>query len=85
MGLALFDKTDPARCILRGDDWIFGPEAHYELSGNVPNVVFPCGATVGDDGDTLRVYYGGADTCIALAKGSIQELLAWLKAHGTPA
>jgi hypothetical protein len=44
--------------------------------------VFPCGVTVADDGDTLHMYYGGADSCIALATASIRELLDWLRAHG---
>jgi predicted GH43/DUF377 family glycosyl hydrolase len=30
------------------------------------------------EGDTLRVYYGAADSCIALATASVREVLAWL-------
>ncbi len=82
LGAALFALDDPGRCLLRGDPWLFGPEAPYERAGDVGNVAFPCGFTVGDDGDTLRLYYGAADTCIALATGSIRELLAWLDVHG---
>jgi predicted GH43/DUF377 family glycosyl hydrolase len=36
--------------------------------------------TIGSDGDSLDVYYGAADTSIALATGSITELLRWLDA-----
>jgi predicted GH43/DUF377 family glycosyl hydrolase len=68
---------------LRGDEWIFGPEAAYETKGDVANVTFPCGYTIGPDGDTINLYYGAADTCIALATGSIRELLAWLDVRGT--
>jgi predicted GH43/DUF377 family glycosyl hydrolase len=82
VGLALFDLEDPTRCLLRGDDWVFGPETSYEQHGDVGDVTFPCGATVADDGDTLNVYYGGADSCVALATASIRELLAWLDRHG---
>lgn len=82
LGLALFDLEDPARCILRGDRWIFGPEALYEREGDVDNVVFSCGCTVAPDDDTIFLYYGAADSCIALATGSIRTLLAWLKQHG---
>ena len=60
---------------------MFGPEAPYELSGDVQGVVFPCGQTICADGDTIRVYYGAADTCVALATGSIRALLAWLDSH----
>jgi predicted GH43/DUF377 family glycosyl hydrolase len=84
LGLALMDPKTPERCLVRGDSWIFGPEAEYERRGDVENVVFPCGFTRGADGDTLNVYYGAADTCIALATGSIKEMLAWLDEFGSP-
>ena len=79
LGLALMDLEDPGLCILRGNKWIMGPEAEYERTGDVGDVVFPCGYTLGDDGDTLNLYYGAADTSIAVAQGSVRELLAWLK------
>jgi len=82
LGLALFDLENPEQCLLRGDTWIFGPEARYEREGDVDNVVFPCGYTIADDSDTLNLYYGAADTCIALAQGSIRKILNWLKRHG---
>jgi predicted GH43/DUF377 family glycosyl hydrolase len=82
LGLALFDAARPDHCLLRGDEWIFGPEAPYECAGDVGHVAFPCGTTLGADGDTLNVYYGAADTSIALATGSVGELLQWLDAHG---
>lgn len=82
LGLALFALDQPDVCLLRGDEWVFGPEAGYEREGDVGNVVFPCGVTVGADGDTLHVYYGAADTCIALATGSVAACLAWLGRFG---
>jgi predicted GH43/DUF377 family glycosyl hydrolase len=85
LGLALFDLHQPEQCILRGQSWIFGPEEPYERYGDVDNVVFPCGYILGADGDTLRLYYGGADTCIALATASLRDLLDWLERHGRPA
>jgi predicted GH43/DUF377 family glycosyl hydrolase len=78
LGAALFALDQPDRCLARGDSWLFGPEAAYETAGDVGNVVFPCGVTVGDDGDTLHLYYGAADTCVAMATASIRELLHWL-------
>jgi len=84
VGLALFDLQTPERCLLRSDSWIFGPEELYERDGDVDDVVFPCGYTIGPDGDTLNLYYGAADTCIALATGSISALLGWLKENGRP-
>ncbi len=78
LGLALFDLNAPDRCLKRGDEWIFGPEAHYEQHGDVGNVVFPCGYTIAPDGDTIHLYYGAADTSIALATGSVRAILEWL-------
>lgn len=79
LGLALFDLHTPERLIKRGDEWVFGPEERYEQRGDVGNVVFPCGYTIGADGDTVNLYYGAADTTIALATGSISEMLEWLE------
>lgn len=81
IGLALFDRNAPDRCLRRGDAWLFGPEAPYERGGDVGNVVFPCGFTIGADQDTLHLYYGAGDTCIGLATASIRAVLAWLKQH----
>ena len=83
LGLALFELEAPERCLLRGDEWVFGPEAPYEQHGDVGNVVFPCGYTIGKDGDTLNMYYGAADTSIGLATGSIRQMLHWLETHST--
>jgi glycosyl hydrolase family 130 (putative beta-1,4-mannooligosaccharide phosphorylase) len=50
LGLALFDLEKLDICIARGDSWIFGSEAPYEREGDVGNVTFPCGLTIGSDG-----------------------------------
>ncbi len=79
LGLALFDLHAPEICLKRSDEWIFGPEEPYERRGDVDNVVFPCGYTIAADGDTIHLYYGAADTSIALATGSVHAILEWLK------
>ena len=83
IGLALFDLEKPEICVARGDSWVFGPETAYERTGDVPNAVFPCGLTVGNDGDTIFIYYGAADTSIAVATASIRELLGWLATNAS--
>jgi predicted GH43/DUF377 family glycosyl hydrolase len=85
LGLALFDLEHPDICLQRGDSWMFGPEASYELSGDVEGVVFPCGQTIGSDGDTINLYYGAADSSMALATGSIRCLLSWLDSNSSRA
>ena len=84
LGLALFDRESPEMLLKRGDEWVFGPQERYEQRGDVGNVVFPCGYTLAPDGDTVRIYYGAADSTIALATGSLREMLAWLDEHGEP-
>ena len=81
LGMALFDLEAPEICLQRGDSWMFGPEAAYERGGDVKDVVFPCGQTIGDDGDTINLYYGASDSSIALATGSIRSSLAWLDSN----
>jgi predicted GH43/DUF377 family glycosyl hydrolase len=81
LGLAMLDRDEPGRVLLRGDEWVFGPQAHYERSGDVPDVVFPCGWLLEDDGDTLRMYYGAADSVIGLATASLSALVDHLESH----
>jgi predicted GH43/DUF377 family glycosyl hydrolase len=79
LGLALFDLHTPELCLKRGDEWVFGPEEPYERFGDVDNVVFPCGYTIAPDGDTLHLYYGAADSTVALATASVSAILDWLE------
>jgi predicted GH43/DUF377 family glycosyl hydrolase len=85
LGVALLDLETAEHCLLRGDSWVFGPETTYEREGDVGYVTFPCGSTLGADGDTINLYYGAADTSVALATGRVSEILSWLDRHGAPA
>lgn len=79
LGLALHDLENPSRLLKRSSEWVFAPRESYERFGDVGDVVFPCGWTLVED--EIRVYYGAADTSIALATGRLSELLAWLDEH----
>lgn len=81
IGLALLDLENPCEVIYRSSEWIFSPLEPYERVGDVSEVVFPTGAVLDDDGDSLRIYYGAADSCVALATASVRELLDWLREH----
>jgi predicted GH43/DUF377 family glycosyl hydrolase len=83
LGLALFGLNDPECCLKRGNEWVFAPEEPYEQRGDVDHVVFPCGSTLAADGDTLHLYYGAADTSIAMATGSVRKLLQWLNENSS--
>ena len=62
MGLALLDLEDPGIVLHRSDEWVFGPETPYEITGDVGRVVFPCGWIHDAETDKLFLYYGAADT-----------------------
>jgi predicted GH43/DUF377 family glycosyl hydrolase len=73
LGLALLDLEDPRKVIRRSDEWVFGPNEIYERIGDVPDVTFPCGAVV--RGNELIMYYGAADTTVAVAVASLKEVI----------
>jgi predicted GH43/DUF377 family glycosyl hydrolase len=81
LGLALLDRDDPTKTLARGNEWILGPDQPYERSGDVPDVIFPCGWLLREDGDTIHLYYGAADTVVCLAEASLSVLLDHLDAH----
>jgi predicted GH43/DUF377 family glycosyl hydrolase len=76
LGIALLEREDPTRVLRRTDQWVFGPKEPYERSGDVGNVVFPCGWIL--QGDKLHLYYGGADSCVAVAIASLSDVLEFL-------
>lgn len=79
VGLALLDLDRPTQVIRRCSEWVLGPNEDYELMGDVPGVVFPCGLVHDADTDELRLYYGAADTCIAMASGSLTDVLGFIR------
>lgn len=76
LGLALLDKKKPTKVLRRSREWIFGPKEPYEKEGDVQDVVFPAGWIL--ENDRLMIYYGGADSCIALATASLSEVMAYI-------
>jgi predicted GH43/DUF377 family glycosyl hydrolase len=81
-GLALLDLEEPTKVRRRCAEWILGPREDYELMGDVPGVVFPCGMIHRPESDELRLYYGAADSCVALATASLSEVLGFVVEHG---
>ena len=77
MGAALLDLNEPDKVLYRSMEYLLAPAKLYELAGDVPGVVFPCTALV--EGDKCTIYYGAADTYIAMGHCYISEVLAWLK------
>jgi len=80
LGLVLLDLEDPGKILHRSDEWIFGPLKDYETEGDVAGAVFPCGWILDESTGVIKMYYGAADSCIALATANINELLKYIKA-----
>nr|MEE4269311.1 glycoside hydrolase family 130 protein [Candidatus Krumholzibacteria bacterium] len=87
VGAVLLDLDDPRRVIARTRDNLLEPRLPWELTGQVPNVVFPGGLTVDSvdaqgfapDTAAVRVYYGAADTAVGLATATLADLISACK------
>jgi len=78
-GLALLDLENPRVVLGRTDEWIFGPSAPYEVTGDVGHVVFPCGWVLDPAGEVVSVYYGAGDSVVGLATVRLADLLACVR------
>lgn len=78
-GLALLDLEDPTKVIRRSKQWVFGSKEPYERIGDVKDANFPCGAVVDEQSGDFFLYYGAADTSVAVATARLQDLLDFLK------
>ncbi len=83
-GALLLDLDDPGQVVARSRNNLLEPRADYEQVGQVPNVIFPSGMIV-DEYDAegfalpdsrVLLYYGAADTVVALATTTVAELVA---------
>jgi beta-1,4-mannooligosaccharide/beta-1,4-mannosyl-N-acetylglucosamine phosphorylase len=81
MSAALLDLDQPWKVIYRAAPYMLSPQMPYECVGDVQNVVFPCAALVDGDTNRMAVYYGAADTVVALAFARIDEVVDWVKAE----
>jgi hypothetical protein len=84
LGLALLDLEQLWRVLRRSDDWIFAPEMPYERQGDVNGVVFPCGWILDEASGMIRMYYGGADSCLALATARLADVLDYVRTCPAP-
>lgn len=72
--VALLDLNDPSRVIGLAKRPLIVPEMDYEFEGFRGNTIFPTAAILEDD-ETVKIYYGSADTCICLATAKINDLI----------
>ncbi|MEX0776549.1 MAG: glycoside hydrolase family 130 protein [Phycisphaeraceae bacterium] len=72
----LIDRDNPRKVLAMAPEPIMRPEADFERTGFVPNVVFPTGII--ERGDRYQVYYGAADACTGVVEWDKDSLLALL-------
>lgn len=78
LGLVLLDLEEPWKMLRRSDEWVLGPMATYERIGDVGDVIFPSGATIDKEKNTLNLYYGAADSTVAVATADLNELFDYI-------
>jgi predicted GH43/DUF377 family glycosyl hydrolase len=82
-GVMLLDLQDPCHLLARSRYNILEPRESWELTGQVPNVVFPSGLIVDEYDDQgfarfdspFRLYYGAADSVVGLVTGRVADLI----------
>ena len=74
MGALLLDGEQPWKVLARSQTPLFEPEADYERAGFFGGVVFSCGLLFEDE--TLKIYYGAADTSICYAEIPLADVRA---------
>lgn len=78
IGAALLDIDQPCKVLYRTRDYILTPEKPYETTGFVPNVCFPCATLYDAATGRIAVYYGAADSYVAVAFTQVEELYEYL-------
>ena len=79
MGAAILDKDNPSKVLYRTRDYLLTPEKEYEITGFVPNVAFPCATLQDPETGRIAIYYGAADTYVAVAYAQVDELVKYIK------
>jgi predicted GH43/DUF377 family glycosyl hydrolase len=72
-GAALLDINNPTKVIGRLNHPLFTPTENWEKQGDVNNVVFPTSAIL--NGNKIDIYYGAADSVIAVKTVDLDSLL----------
>ena len=74
-GIMLLDLDNPSKVIGLSEKPLLAPEVSYEVEGGYRNdVIFPTGMLLEDDGE-VKIYYGAADTVMALATANVDDLI----------
>ena len=78
VGAAILDLEKPWHVRYRTRSYLLAPTEPYERVGDVPSVVFPCAAII-DENKRVTLYYGAADTVLAVAYANLDDIIAFTK------
>jgi beta-1,4-mannooligosaccharide/beta-1,4-mannosyl-N-acetylglucosamine phosphorylase len=74
-GICLLDREQPWKVVGMSKEPLIAPEAPYEVDGGFRNdVIFPTGLVLEDSGE-VKIWYGAADTVVALATAHVDDLI----------
>lgn len=83
IGGAILDIDSPSIVKYRCKNFLLTPEMEYEERGFVPNVCFPCATLIDSVTGRMALYYGAADTYVALAFTTIDEIVTYIKENSS--
>jgi beta-1,4-mannooligosaccharide/beta-1,4-mannosyl-N-acetylglucosamine phosphorylase len=79
IGAAILDIEDPSIVKYRCKNFLLTPEMEYEERGFVANVCFPCATLQDAESGRIALYYGAADSYVAIAFAELNELVTYVK------
>lgn len=78
IGGAILDIDNPSIVKYRCKTFLLTPEKEYEERGFVPNVCFPCAALCDAETGRIAIYYGAADSYVALAFTTLDTITNYI-------
>ncbi|MFC1650599.1 glycoside hydrolase family 130 protein [Candidatus Latescibacterota bacterium] len=73
IGATILEAENPSSVIARTNVPILSPREEYERIGDVPNIVYTCGAIY--ESDLVKIYYGAANSCICVGVAEVQDIV----------
>lgn len=81
IGGAILDRDQPSIVKYRCENFLLTPQEWYEERGFVGNVCFPCATLQDASTGRIAIYYGAADTYVAMAFTKVDEVVDYIKTH----
>lgn len=73
IGAVILETEDPSYVVSRTNIPILSPREEYERIGDVPNIVYTCGAIF--ESGLMKLYYGAANSCICVGIVEVQDIV----------